>query len=106
MRSVLILSLLLVAGFAFAQFGGTAGQKILDCQKDCCGLYGGTWDATDQVCELDYDSDEFYYYSDCTELCIEEVAQEEGWEDGAGDVVCCGSAFALLALLGFVAIRR
>ena len=112
MRNIVMFSLLLVAGLSFAQLSGTPGEEIMDCQKDCCGLYGGTWDTADQYCKMDYDSDEYYDYSDCVEVCIEGVAMEEGWTggnewtDGNGDVVCCGSAFALLGLVGFVAIRR
>lgn len=104
MRIALILALLF-SGLAFAQFGATPGEKILNCQINCCSLNGGTWDTTDQFCDIDYDSEEFDAYSDCVEECIEEVSVEEGWETG-GDAGCCGSAFMVLALLGFVSIRR
>jgi len=105
MRIALILALLF-SGLAFAQFGATPGEKMLNCQINCCSLNGGTWDTSEQYCDIDYDSEEYYDYSDCVEECIEGVAVEEGWETGTGDAGCCGSAFILLALLGFVSIRR
>lgn len=103
MRRFAILLLLLFGGLTFAQFGST-GQEIVNCQMVCCGEHGGVWDSSG--CDIDYESVEYDDWVDCQEQCIEGVAEEAGWTDGGGDVVCCGSAFILLALMGFVAIRR
>lgn len=104
MRNFLIFALLLVAGLTFAQFGGTPGQKIMDCQMSCCDAYGGVWE--EDGCSLDYESGELEAYSACVEECVKGVSAEEGWENGTGNVVCCGSAFMVLALVSFIALRR
>jgi hypothetical protein len=91
MRMILIF--LLLAGFVFAP------TTLRTCEKECCDNNGGTWDYTDEYCDIDYNGPGGSSYVSCADDC---------WESQysySADYSCCGPAVLLLAIAGF-ALRQ
>lgn len=89
---IIILLLLLLSSVTFAY-----DALETSCRKSCCNSYVGTWQDAEEYCEPATDDYETYLtYQECVTDCLE----------GGSSVGCCGSAFVLLTISGFVMMKK